>query len=733
MPIFTYVYLSGGIDLNSPLEKNYSQWPVILEGLGELNLSGSSQTTKNKNYSTSAGIKLSSNSIFLKSRKFTSSGKIKIGGTTSSRNARNYVGSGKLKVSGTFTGLKKLSIKTLGKLEISGYGGYYAYSERELIGTTSTETICTIGIYSIFWKHARELNANVSTENTTEFRKLTITGRGMTPPPFSVDSFSQPVDIFFQKQDFEPIQGTFYLTNVSIELEENEAWWNWSVEGFEVPNISLTVNGITLTWNQAREITATYGLEDSTNRTIQISGRGIVPPPFGLDSFSDPVIITYTKENNIFTGTFDIKSVSVSSEGNEIWWNWSLEGEQLLDDNADSLGIFTIDGVTLTREQAKELDASISTESTTEPRTLSASGRGSVPPPFEVDSYTTPVEIIYSKNGTSFSGIFYISSISIQGEQEANWWSWSVEGTEIVPATCSINGTIPTWDQARELTANIELDILGLKQISISGRGIVPIGLGPYSSPITISYTKDGSGFTGVFFVTGTSLEGESDGQWWSWGLEALEITTATCSINGISPSWSQARELTANYSTDEDGIKSISINGRGTVPFYPTLSTEPVYITYTKEGYGFAGYFTITSTSVDSAEDAWWEWSVEGKEKSDEAGNRAYITIGTLFTYDQAREINASIEDLKAIYAVRSGSGSLIMRSAWTGKHTISVSGRGIVPPPLLNMNIAEPLPVVYSKGGSGFSGTYFLTESSVEGEDDGKWWSWSVQGEEV
>jgi len=160
---------------------------------------------------------------------------------------------------------------------------------------------------------------------------------------------------------------------------------------------------------------------------------------------------------------------------------------------------------------------------------------------------------------------------------------------------------------------------------------------------------------------------------------------------------------------------------------------TEPVVISYVKNGYGFSGTFTITGTSVDSEEDLWWAWSVEGKENSDESGTRAYITIETEFTYDQAREITASIEELKAIYPIRSGNGSLILRAAWTGKHTISVSGRGVVPPPTLGKNFSAPVFVSYNKGGSGFSGTYYISESSVEGEDDGKWWAWSVSGEEV
>ncbi len=554
----------------------------------------------------------------------------------------------------------------------------------------------------------------------------------MTPPPFSVTSFKTPIPIYFRKQGFEEISGVFYLNNVSITTEENEAWWDWSVEGVEVSAVTLSINGITLTWNQAREVSASFSIEDSDKRNVSISGRGIVPPPFSIDSFTDPVTIIYSKDGNVLTGTFDITSVSINGEGNDAWWSWSLEGGEVSDDPA-LRATFTIDGVTLTQTQAKELNASLSTESTTEPRRITASGRGTDPPPFNVDSYTTPVEIIYSKEGTQFKGIFYITSISIEGEQEADWWGWNVEGYEITPAAVSIGGVTATWDQARELSASINLDILGLKQVSISGRGITPFSVGPFSGPVTITYFKDGDGFTGTFFVTGTSLEGEQEGVWWAWTVEASELTSATCTINGVTPTWSQARELTASYQTDEDGIKTISINGRGTVPFSPTLSTEPIYITYSKEGYGFAGYFTITSTSVDSQEDLWWEWSLEGKEKSEDAGNRAYITIDTLFTYDQAREINASIENLNAIYPVRTGNGSLVLRAAWTGKHKVSISGRGIVPPPTLGKSLVTPVQVIYTKGGEGFSGIYFITDSSVEGEDDGKWWSWSVSGEEV
>jgi hypothetical protein len=74
-------------------------------------------------------------------------------------------------------------------------------------------------------------------------RKLSISARGTVPPPFKVNDTMFLAPLVVKMATAVSAGGayndlgetlTIMTTNVSIEIDESNAWWSWSLEGEEI-------------------------------------------------------------------------------------------------------------------------------------------------------------------------------------------------------------------------------------------------------------------------------------------------------------------------------------------------------------------------------------------------------------------------------------------------------------------------------------------------------------------
>jgi hypothetical protein len=101
---------------------------------------------------------------------------------------------------------------------------------------------------------------------------------------------------------------------------------------------------------------------------------------------------------------------------------------------------------------------------------------------------------------------------------------------------------------------------------------------------------------------------------------------------------------------------------------------------------------------------------------------------------YLEANTLVWDISSLDAKYVVRSGDGSAIIRSSWSGKHAIAISGSGLEPPPFKTDSFSEVIPVVLQKQSfPPYSGNIIVTRVTISTSPNEAEWSWSIEGEEV
>jgi hypothetical protein len=699
----------------------------------------------------------------------------------------------------------------------------------------STSTTCTIGAFSIGYDEARSLTWSISKQEDSDYDSISISGSGVEPPPFNENSFTAPVSITLQKQNFPSYTGTVLIKQVSITTTADTASWSWTIEAEEQPavaNFTCTIGSYSITLDHVKDLDwSTSNSEGSSQTTVNINGSGGKnPPPFTEDSFTTSISVTLIKGSLTYTNTVRVKDVSINTNAINGTWSWSVSAEEV------TATTCTIDGNSIDFPDVNDLNWTISSSDSTGHASLSVSGSGLEPPPFDEDSFTGPITISLQKpNAPAYSGTVLVNQVSVTTNALEGSFSWSLSATETTATTCTIGSYSVAFPEADDLTWTVaSSDTSGHASISISGAGLEPPPFDEtsFTGPISITLQKPSfPAYTGTVIVTQVSVETNAAEKSWSWSIQAVESTATTCTIGSYSIGYEEAHTLSWSISSSEStGLASISINGGGLEPppFNESSFSGPISLVLQKESFpSYTGSVIVSSVSINTAADsasfswsltateaptkvctiggytitqsaayelnwsvaanfpsvrptisisgtglthppfyedsfptvvavtlssqgttsysgtvliktvniqtdtknATWSWSLDGEE----VPTSVCTIAGSTLSYEQAYDLSWDISNIEAKYVMRAGDGTAIVRTAWTGKHAVSISGTGREPPPFSSDSFPGLFDISLQKGSSSYSGSVIATSVSVTTNATDESWSWSLECEEV